>query len=103
YTRSLLSAIPVPNPRVERHRKVFYYDPTVHDYDTNPPSWVEIAPEHWVLAKERELEQYRREYEERNRQRAMAAAPHVSCVGPPRAPNPSKRRARRVRWARWAL
>lgn len=71
YTRSLLSAIPVPNPRVERHRKVFYYDPTVHDYDTNPPSWVEIAPEHWVLANERELEQYRREYEERNRQRAM--------------------------------
>src|SRR5690625_5061929 len=46
YTRSLLSAIPVPNPRVERNRKVFSYDPSVHDYTDNPPSWTEIVPGH---------------------------------------------------------
>jgi oligopeptide transport system ATP-binding protein len=32
YTRALLSAIPVPDPRVERKKKVLVYDPGCHDY-----------------------------------------------------------------------
>lgn len=60
YTRALLSAIPFPDPRVERNRKLEIYDPSCHDYDKNPPSWVEIEPEHFVLGNEREVEEYRR-------------------------------------------
>lgn len=62
YTKGLLSAIPVPHPRVERQRKIHAYDPSMHKYDENPPQWVEIAPRHYVLANEEELEQYKQNY-----------------------------------------
>lgn len=63
YTRSLLSAIPTPNPRVERNKKIEVYDPNSShfDYDKYPPYWVEIEPEHFILANERELEDYKKE------------------------------------------
>jgi oligopeptide transport system ATP-binding protein len=62
YTRSLLSAIPTPNPRIERNKKIESYDPgTSHyDYDKNPPSWVEIVPGHFILGNEREIEEYKK-------------------------------------------
>ncbi len=61
YTRALLSAIPTPNPRVERNKTIEIYDPAKchFDYDKNPPKWVEIEPEHFILANERELEGYK--------------------------------------------
>ena len=62
YTKGLLSAIPVPDPRVERSRKIHAYNPHRHDYENNPPKWVEIVPEHWVLANEEELKQYQQDY-----------------------------------------
>ena len=61
YTKSLLSAIPTPNPRVERNKKIVIYDPRCHNYENDPPKWVEIEPEHFVLANESELECYRKE------------------------------------------
>jgi len=61
YTKSLLSAIPTPNPRVERNKKIVIYDPCCHNYENDPPKWVEIEPEHFVLANESELESYRKE------------------------------------------
>ncbi len=67
YTKGLLSAIPVPNPRVERGRKIQAYDPSIHNYEEDPPKWVEIAPEHWVLANEEELEQYKKDYKPKKR------------------------------------
>lgn len=62
YTRSLLSAIPTPNPRVERNKKIESYDPGSfhYDYDKNPPSWIEIDPGHFVLGNEREIEEYKK-------------------------------------------
>ncbi|MEL7649488.1 MAG: ATP-binding cassette domain-containing protein [Sedimentibacter sp.] len=62
YTRSLLSAIPTPNPRVERNKQVETYNPASfhYDYETSPPSWTEIEEEHFVLGNEREIEEYRR-------------------------------------------
>lgn len=62
YTRSLLSAIPTPNPRVERNKKIEVYNPDNchYDYDKNPPNWVEIEPEHFVLGNEREIEEYKK-------------------------------------------
>ena len=32
YTKALLSAVPNPNPYVERSKKLLVYDPSVHDY-----------------------------------------------------------------------
>lgn len=63
YTRSLLSAIPTPNPRVERNKKIESYDPgsSHFDYDKNPPSWVEIVPGHFILGNEREVSEYRKQ------------------------------------------
>ena len=58
YTRALLSAIPTPNPRVERNKKIEIYDPSCHNYEKNPPKWVEIEPEHFILANDEEVERY---------------------------------------------
>jgi len=60
YTRSLLSAIPTPNPRLEKNKKIEIYDPSCHKYEDNPPSWIEIEPEHFILANDIELEEYRK-------------------------------------------
>ncbi|MDF2673876.1 MAG: Nickel-transporting ATPase [Clostridiales bacterium] len=60
YTRALLSAIPLPDPRAARKKKLEIYDPSCHDYENNPPTWVEVEPEHFVLGNEKELEDYRK-------------------------------------------
>ena len=59
YTRSLLSAIPLPDPRLEKEKVLTIYDPSCHDYDENPPEWVEIEEEHFILANKREVEEYK--------------------------------------------
>ncbi len=60
YTRSLLSAVPQPDPRYEKNRKRMPYDPRVHDYKDNPPKLHEIKEGHFVLANEKELEEYKK-------------------------------------------
>lgn len=59
YTRALLSAIPMPDPKHEREKKLIVYDPSMHDYETDKPQWREIRPEHYVLANEKEFKSYR--------------------------------------------
>ncbi|HYE80627.1 MAG TPA: ATP-binding cassette domain-containing protein [Clostridia bacterium] len=49
YTRGLLSAIPIPNPKLERERQVSFYDPGTHKYEGDAPKWVEAEPGHFVL------------------------------------------------------
>lgn len=49
YTRALLSAIPVPDPRTERKRVIEVYDPSHDDSIKYPTTWVEVEPEHFVL------------------------------------------------------
>lgn len=62
YTKSLLSAIPLPDPHYERQRKRISYNPLVaHDYETDKPSFREVAPGHSVYCNDAEFEAYRRE------------------------------------------
>ena len=60
YTRALLSAIPTPNPDVERDRQLLVYDESMHHYETDKPQWQEIEPGHFILANQAEMEDYRK-------------------------------------------
>ncbi len=62
YTKSLLSAVPLPDPDVEKDKKLIVYDPAMHDYSTDKPSWREIFPGHFVLANEKEAAEYKAAY-----------------------------------------
>lgn len=71
YTKSLLSAIPLPDPIHERTRVRVGYNPLlVHDYTVNKPSFRELAPGHMVMANDEEFEKYKKEYEEVNKKNA---------------------------------
>ena len=58
YTRSLLSAIPMPDPRREREKTLLVYDPAIHDYSAEAPQWRQLRPRHWVLCSESEAAQW---------------------------------------------
>ena len=65
YTRSLLSAIPLPDPLTEKSRTRMTYNPVLdHDYSKEGPSMQEVYPGHFVYCNTEELEKYRKEYEE---------------------------------------
>src|SRR5574344_1864510 len=62
YTKSLLSAIPKPNPLTEKTRKRITYVPSqVHDYSKEKPVLQEILPGHFILANTPEMAKYREE------------------------------------------
>ena len=61
YTKSLLSAIPLPDPDYEKNRIRIKYDPSIHDYSTESPEWVEIRPGHFIYASKSELVEYEKE------------------------------------------
>lgn len=56
YTKSLLSAIPHPNPRYERVRKRVSLDESELDYLKS--SWTKVSDTHYILATEEELEKW---------------------------------------------
>lgn len=59
YTKALLSAIPKPDPIIEKSRKRISYNPvTDHDYSQNKPVLQEIKPGHFVSANQVELTKY---------------------------------------------
>ena len=59
YTRSLLSAIPQPDPEYEKGRTRITYNPLKdHDYSTDKPSFKEIKPGHFVLCNDAEFRSY---------------------------------------------
>ncbi|MFA7106180.1 MAG: ATP-binding cassette domain-containing protein [Candidatus Izemoplasmatales bacterium] len=63
YTKSLLSAIPQPDPDYEKGRQRINYDPSQHDYRLDQPSLREVAPGHMVFANDKEYEIIKKEYE----------------------------------------
>ncbi|GEO66779.1 ABC transporter ATP-binding protein [Levilactobacillus spicheri] len=58
YTKSLLSAVPVPDPEFERARQEIAYDAS-HENDGKERKLVEIAPHHFVRAADDEIDMYR--------------------------------------------
>ncbi len=59
YTRSLLSAIPLPDPIYEKARKRITYNPLLeHDYTVDQPSFREVKPGHFVMCNEAEYKHY---------------------------------------------
>ena len=63
YTRSLISAIPIPDPLLEKNKVLYTYDPSMHDYSTDKPEMVCIGHDHYVYGNKAEIEQYRAERE----------------------------------------
>lgn len=62
YTRSLLSAIPMPDPEYEKKRKRITYVPLRdHDYTLEQPTFREVAPGHFVMCNQAEFEKYQSE------------------------------------------
>ena len=60
YTKSLISAIPVPDPIIEKEKKLFVYDKTMHDYSVEKPSLVDIGNGHMIFGSPSEIEKYKK-------------------------------------------
>ena len=65
YTRSLLSAIPLPDPIYEKQRTRIHYNPIAeHDYSVDKPSFREIAPGHFVHCNDAEEAKYKQQVQQ---------------------------------------
>lgn len=59
YTKSLLSAVPYPDPIVEENRhRIIYVPERDHDYSKQKPTYREIVPGHFVSCNDEEAERY---------------------------------------------
>ena len=72
YTISLLSAVPMPDPQIEKAKKLVVYDESKRDHSGEKPILQEIRPGHFVFANDREMKEYeaklqQMEKEEKNR------------------------------------
>ena len=62
YTKSLLSAIPLPDPVYEKQRTRITYNPSAeHDYSVDAPSFREVVPGHFVYCNNTEEEKYKQQ------------------------------------------
>lgn len=59
YTKSLMSAIPVPDPIIEKSKKLFIYDPSIHDYSVDKPEMVDLGNGHFIYGNKAEIEKYK--------------------------------------------
>ena len=65
YTKSLLSAIPLPDPHYEKKRKRIVYTPALdHDFSMEGPELREVEPGHFVSCNTAEFEKYKKEVSE---------------------------------------
>lgn len=60
YTRSLISAVPLPDPQLEKNKVLYTYDPSMHDYSEDKPEMVDIGHEHFVYGNKKEIEEYKK-------------------------------------------
>lgn len=67
YTKSLLSAIPLPDPKYEKLRKRITYNPlAAHDYSKEKPTLKEILPGHFISCNNEEFVRYQKEIKEKD-------------------------------------
>lgn len=67
YTKSLLSAIPLPDPKYEKLRKRITYNPlAAHDYLKEKPTLKEILPGHFISCNNEEFVRYQNEIKEKD-------------------------------------
>ena len=59
YTRSLISAIPLPDPRLERNKVLFTYEKSPNEEDDAQRRLVMIGHDHYVYGNEQEIEEYK--------------------------------------------
>ena len=59
YTRSLISAIPIPDPMLEKNKVLYTYDPSIHDYSEDKPEMVCVGHNHYVYGNKKEIEEYK--------------------------------------------
>ena len=60
YTKSLLSAIPLPDPQSEKNRtRIVYNSLLEHDYSVDKPTLREIKPGHYVRCNDAEEKRYK--------------------------------------------
>ena len=61
YTKSLISAIPLPDPQIEKRKVLLTYNPAVHHYsETNKPHMVDIGNNHFIFGDDDEIKEYKR-------------------------------------------
>ena len=60
YTRSLISAIPIPDPLLEKNKQLYTYDPSIHDYSTEKPELCDIGNNHFVYGSPSEIAEYKK-------------------------------------------
>ena len=60
YTHSLISAIPIPDPMLEKNKELFTYDPSIHDYSVDKPEMVDIGHNPFVYGNKAEIERYKK-------------------------------------------
>ncbi len=66
YTKSLLSAIPLPDPHYEKKRKRITYNPALaHDYEDEKPVMREIKEGHFIYCNSKEFKKYQKEMNNR--------------------------------------
>ncbi len=58
YTKSLISAIPIPDPILEKKKVLVVYDEKSHDYSKDLPSLVDIGHNHFVYGNDKEIKKY---------------------------------------------
>ena len=62
YTKSLLSAIPLPDPNSEKKRtRIVYNSLAEHDYSVDKPTMREVGPGHFVYCNDAEERKYKEE------------------------------------------
>ena len=64
YTVSLLSAVPMPDPAIEKVKKHVIYDESKRDHSGEKPVLQEIRPGHFVFANDREMKEYEAKLQE---------------------------------------
>ena len=95
YTRSLISAIPIPDPELEKNKVLYIYDPAMHDYSSDQPELVDIGHDHFIFGNQKELAEYRAIRERGEPIKSIQIAePGAKPAGPAQEPAESDFRVR---------